>query len=210
MGHCSHIYMVRFSSRLPLILDAPIPPAQPTLVRTPPAGDAWIHEIKYDGYRIVAVRQGDAVHLWSRPGNDWSALLPGIREAILSLKIHDIVIDGEVVAHGAEGLQDFHGLRSRSGRRTAVLFAFDLVFVDGEDLRRLPLLDRKARLQTLLSGADERLHYVEHLEVEGRVVFKHASALGLEGIVSKRRDSPYPHGVTRNWFKTKNPSYGRR
>ncbi len=76
-------------------------------------------------------------------------------------------------------------------------------------MRRLPLIERKDRLQRLLSGADERLRYVEHIEGDGRVVFNHAAALGLEGIVSKRKDSPYTHGATHNWLKTKNPSYGR-
>ncbi|MBV8664657.1 MAG: DNA ligase [Hyphomicrobiales bacterium] len=189
-------------------LDKPITPAKPILVRTPPTGPGWLHEIKHDGYRIVASRQGDRVRLWSRAGRDWSAALPGIRDAVLALPVGELVIDGEAAAHGEDGRPHFHGLRSRRGRLSALLFAFDLLRLDGEDLRELPLLKRKAQLESLLRGASDRLRYVEHLEGDGPTIFAHACALGLEGIVSKRADAPY--GARLAWLKVKNPGYSRK
>jgi bifunctional non-homologous end joining protein LigD len=190
-----------------VVRPAPIPPAQPTLVRTPPDGPEWVHEITHDGYRVVAVRQGDAVRLRSRAGKDWSTDFPRIREAILGLPAAECVIDGDAIAPGADGRPDFDWLRSRAGRKRAIFYAFDLLGLDGEDLRWRLLLERKARLQRLLSGADERLRYVEHMEGDGPTIFAHACALGLQGVVSKRRDSTY--GARLAWLKIKNPGYRR-
>ncbi len=202
--------MNKILRRRSLSHDAPIAPAQPTLRHAPPRGDGWVYEIKHDGYRIVAVRNGEAVHLWSRSGRDWADSLPGIRDALLSLLAAEFIIDGEAVAIGPDGLPDFHGLRSRDGRSRAVLYAFDLLSLDGDDLRRRPLLERKAALARLIAGVDDRLRYVEHLAGDGPTIFAHASALGLEGIVSKRADLSYTNGATRDWIKTRNPAYGRR
>ena len=143
-------------------------------------------------------------------GKDWSTDFPGIRDALLALPVEEVVIDGEAVTHGADGIKISTGCGRAPGERRAVLFAFDLLSLNGDDLRKLPLLDRKARLQRLLAAAGDRLRFVEHLEAEGRTVFAHASALGLEGIVSKRAGSPYTHGATRDWTKTKNAAYGRK
>jgi len=185
--------------------DGFILPAQPKLITTPPNGPDWLHEIKYDGYRVLAVRKADSVQLWARSGIDWSIAFAAVREAILALPDDDFAIDGEVV-----GTNSFYDLRSRVHQRQAHMYAFDLLRLGGEDLRRTPLIERKCRLTQILPAGPGYLHYVDHLTEDGPLVFRHACALGLEGIVSKRRDSTYRSGPTRSWVKTKNPSYDRR
>ena len=121
-----------------------------------------------------------------------------------------MVLDGEAVAHCQDGLPDFWGLRSRNGCASACLYAFDLLFLIGEDLRPRPLDERRLRLANVLHGAGPALREVEHLEGDGARVFRHACALGLEGIISKRRDRPYRSGRSDHWQKIKNPKYVRR
>jgi bifunctional non-homologous end joining protein LigD len=118
--------------------------------------------------------------------------------------------DDEGMAHCKDGLPDFHGLRSDEGGAAACLFAFDLLGLNGEDLRPLPLEERRACLRKALRGAGKALRYSEHLEGDGEAIFRHACELGLEGIVSKRRDSRYRSGRSLTWLKIKNPSYQRR
>jgi bifunctional non-homologous end joining protein LigD len=169
----------------------------------------WLHEIKHDGYRIIACKSGDRVRLWSRNGRDWSKEFLAVTEAMKALNTDDIVLDGEAMAHCKDGLPDFHALRSEDGGADACLFAFDLLRLSGENLRPLPLEERRARLRKALRGSAKSLRFSEHLEGDGEAIFRHACALGLEGIVSKRRDSRYRSGRSRGWLKVKNPDYER-
>jgi bifunctional non-homologous end joining protein LigD len=185
-----------------------IVPCAPTLRETAPSGPQWIHEIKHDGFRIIARKEGDRVRLWSRNGLDWSADLAAITAGLRALPVDRLVIDGEAVAHCPQGLPDFHGLLG-DGAAGACLFAFDLLSIDGEDLRRLPTLERKARLSKLLRMGPAPVRYVEHIEGDGPEVYRHAARLGLEGVVSKRRDAGYKSGRCHSWLKVRNPSYER-
>jgi bifunctional non-homologous end joining protein LigD len=161
--------------------------------------------IKHDGYRILARKDGDRVRLWSRNGRDWSRQFTAIAEAMRSLP--DCVIDGEACTHCEEGLPDFW--RLRGGGEHACFFTFDLLMLDGEDWRRRPLIERKARLKRLLGRRKRVLRYVEHLDEGGAEMFAHVCRLGLEGIVSKRRDLRYRSGRCASWLKIKNPAYER-
>ena len=180
-------------------------PCQPTLSGTVPSGPLWLHEIKHDGYRILVRKEGDRVRLWSRNGRDWSREFTALTEALRNLP--DCVIDGEACAHCEEGWPDFWQLRGRGSG--ACFFAFDLLMLAGEDWRQRPLLQRKAGLKRLLGRRKRVLRYVEHLEGGGAEMFEHVCSLGLEGIVSKRRDGRYRSGRSRGWLKVKNPDYER-
>ena len=182
-----------------------IKPCQPTLSDKAPSGPLWLHEIKHDGYRIIASKSGDRVRLWSRNGRDWSREFTAITEALWGLP--DCIIDGEACAQCEEGWPDFW--RLRGGGADACFFAFDLLMSNGEDWRRRPLLERKTGLKRLLGRRNPLLRYVEHMEDGGAEMFEHACRLGLEGIVSKRRDARYRSGRSRTWLKIKNPDYER-
>lgn len=185
-----------------------IEPQLLTLVERSPAGPKWIHEIKFDGYRVqLRVEQGKAM-AQTRRGYNWSNRFLGIVSAARSLP--DCIIDGEAAILDAEGHSDFGALQSALSAghdNGVVLFAFDLLFEGGEDLRRLPLLERKGRLQTLLEGAgatlDARLQYVSHIEGDGPAVQQRGCDMGFEGIVSKRRDAPYRSTRNDDWQKVK-------
>lgn len=181
-----------------------IKPCHPALSEKSPSGPQWIHEIKHDGYRIIAVKRGDKVRLWSRNGLDWSGELSAITGALRRLP--DCTIDGEACGHRSDGLPDFWQIRAQGA--ACVLFAFDLLFLDGTDLRRLPLGERKARLKSLVRRKPS-ITDVDHLEGDGATIFEHARRLGLEGIVSKRRDTPYRSGRSAAWLKVRNPDYDR-
>ena len=138
-----------------------IKPCQPTLSDKAPSGPLWLHEIKHDGYRIIACKSGDQVRLWSRNGRDWSSEFMCHCRSAPRCDADELVIDGEACAHCPDGLPDFHRLRSDSGGASACLFAFDLLRVDGLDLRPLPLEERRARLRTTLRRARLSLRVVE-------------------------------------------------
>ena len=185
----------------PRILPGGFEPCIPTAARVPPSGPGWLHEIKHDGYRLIARREGSRVR---RRGHDWSERFPRIREALASLRARSATIDGEaVVLCHKTGLSLFHELHSGRRDRDVILYAFDLVELDGADLRPFPLIDRKAMLGNLVHGGGIEL--AEHIDVDGATVFRHACKLGCEGIVSKQRASPYRSGRVRTWLKTKNP-----
>ncbi|WP_276122161.1 DNA ligase D [Pararhizobium qamdonense] len=172
----------------------------------PPSARGWIHEIKFDGYRIQMRIEGGEVTLKTRKGLDWTAKWPAIVKAASVLP--DCMIDGEICALDEQGAPDFAALQaalSEGKTGDLVYFAFDLLFVGGEDLRELPLTERKERLQALLSdgGEDARLRFVEHFETGGDAVLKSACRLSLEGIVSKQADAPYRSGRTDTWAKSK-------
>jgi len=175
-------------------------------VERPPAGSGWIHEIKFDGYRIQARVAGGKVTLKTRKGLDWTKRFGAVAKAFKGLP--DCIIDGEIVALDDHGAPDFAALQAALSEEKAenlVFFAFDLLFLDGEDWREQPLLSRKERLEALLHAAADgvTLRYVEHFETGGEAVLKSACRLSLEGIVSKRSDAPYISGRSDSWSKAK-------
>ena len=183
-----------------------IEPCIPTVASVPPTGPGWLHEIKHDGYRLVARMEGRRVHLFTRRGNDWSDRFPRISEALASLKATSATIDGEaVVLCPKTGLSLFDELHSGRRDRDVILYAFDLIELNGDDLRREPLEVRKATLTSLLTKTRAGIRINEHIEADGATVFRHACKLGCEGIVSKQRASPYRSGRTKTWIKVKNP-----
>ena len=184
-----------------------IEPCQPSKVARPPSGPLWVHEIKHDGYRLMVRRDGSRVRCFTRNGHDWADRFPAIVDAALRIKAASFLIDGEAVIARDDGTPDFHALRSQRRGSEAVLYAFDLLEHDGDDLRDLPLIERKRRLARLLGRAKRRaIQFVEHLTGDGPTIFDHVCRMGLEGIVSKRTDAPYRSGPSKTWLKSKNPA----
>ena len=183
-------------------------PCLPTLVDRPPSGPEWVHEIKYDGYRIIARKEGDRVTIWTRHGTKFTDRLPKIAEAVRRLKADGALIDGEAVVFRPDGHSDLAALRTNAGAGQAALVAFDLLSLDGEDLRPRPLEERREALSGLIAGGDN-IVFSEAIAAEGALVFAKACELGLEGIVSKRAGSRYWSGRTRQWVKSKNPNFAR-
>ena len=183
-------------------------PCLPSPAEKPPAGPGWLHEIKHDGFRMLVRPDAAGVRLFTRNGHDWTGRFPLIARAALSLKAASCLIDGEAVACDGDGLPVFDRLRGRRDDRHVFLYAFDLIELDGEDLRREPIERRKAALAKLLRHAKAGLLLNQHIEYDdGEMVFHHACKLGLEGIVSKRLGSPYRSGRSRHWVKSKNPKH---
>jgi len=175
-------------------------------VARPPVGKSWLHEIKFDGYRIQMRIADGAVKLKTRKGLDWTAKYPEIAKSASALP--DCIIDGEICALDENGAPDFAALQaalSEGKTNDLVYFAFDLLFDGAEDLRSIPLVERKERLQNLLAEAssDPRIRYVEHFETGGDAVLRSACKLSLEGIVSKQMDALYRSGRTETWVKSK-------
>jgi bifunctional non-homologous end joining protein LigD len=183
-----------------------IEPCLPSPADRPPSGGNWIHEIKHDGYRLMARRDSFGIRLITRRGNDWTSRFPLIVEAVNHLKVRSCLIDGEAVCCDERGLAVFSKLRRRQEEGRAFLYAFDLLELDGTDLRREPLEVRKATLASIRRKSRPGLRLNEHLQhPEGPVVFAHACTMGLEGIVSKRLGSTYRSGRSKDWLKFKNP-----
>ncbi len=187
-----------------------VEPQLATLVSEPPEGAKWLHEIKFDGYRIVARIDGGKVRLFSRNEKDWTSRFPEIAEAIAELPASKAILDGEVVALVPNGASSFRLLQEAlSSKRTARLFyqAFDLLHLDGYDLTGVAQLERKRALRDLLAAdrfdPDGRLRYTDHIDGQGARFFEGACTAGLEGIVSKLVDAPYRIGRGRAWLKTK-------
>jgi bifunctional non-homologous end joining protein LigD len=149
-----------------------------------------VHEIKHDGYRLIVRRDGKAVRLFTRRGYDWTDRYPAIARAAAKLRAMSFTIDGEAVVAGADGIAIFDALHRRGTVTDAMLYAFDLVELDGKDLRPQALGDRKAKLAKLLARAPVGIIFNEHTDEDGVVVFRHACKMGLEGIVSKRLSKP--------------------
>jgi ATP-dependent DNA ligase len=182
-----------------------IAPCLPSPAERPPSGPGWLHEIKHDGYRLMARRDAAGVRLLTRNGHDWSARYPLIVEAVNALKVRSCLIDGEAVACDDNGLAVFERLRQKPKGQHVFMYAFDLVELDGWDLRREPVEVRKATLASLLRRCPPGVRLNQHLVHPGDAVFKHACALGCEGIVSKRLGSRYRSGRSKDWLKCKNP-----
>jgi len=170
------------------------------------SGDLWLHEIKHDGFRVIARKDGDRVRLYSRPGNDMTRRFPLIAEALTGLRSRSCIIDGEAVACDDNGLASFERIRYRQHDGDVFLYAFDLIELNGDDLRRDPLQVRKATLASILAKARPGIRFNVHIEGDGPTVFAHACKMGLEGIVSKRKDSTYRSGHSLDWVKMKNSS----
>jgi bifunctional non-homologous end joining protein LigD len=187
-----------------LVPGAKIPPCLPTPSQKAPSGSAWVHEIKHDGYRLIARKDGRRVRLYTRRGYNWSGKYPWIVESLLSLRVQSIIIDGEAVWAGTDGRSDFDRLHSGAHDAGVFLYAFDLLKLNGEDYRQHPLEKRKAKLEKLLAHTDG-MRFSEHIDGDGETIFVHACKLGLEGIVSKRRDFGYRSGRCKSWVKIKNP-----
>jgi bifunctional non-homologous end joining protein LigD len=170
-----------------------IEPCIPSLVSKPPEGSQWIHEIKHDGYRMIACKQADRVRLFTRRGYDWTERYPLIRKAVAAIRTVSAVIDGEAVCCDEAGVAIFDRLHSRVHDDEAFLCAFDLLELDDEDWRPRPLEERKAKLQRLLTGAQAGIQFSEHLDGDGATIFQHACKLGYEDRVQAPR-APIPIG----------------
>jgi bifunctional non-homologous end joining protein LigD len=182
-----------------------IKPRRPIAAKTPPKGDAWLHEPKLDGCRLQVVKDGRQVWLYSRGGMDWTKRLARLAESLKAIPCRSAVIDAELVLPAGDGTPDFTGPASalRSRKHELAVYAFDLLHRDGKDLHPLPLLERRRRLERLLSRAQiPCLHLVECFD-DGMDLLAAAEGLELEGIVSKRRAAPYRSGNCRDWLKVK-------
>jgi ATP-dependent DNA ligase len=177
----------------------------PTKATTVPSGPEWLHEIKYDGYRIRLEREGDRVRLITRGGYNWTDRYPWIVEAARRIRQKRFVLDGEAVILGVDGVSDFNALHSRKYDNEVRFCAFDILFEGDDDLRKLPLYLRKTNLQRLLARRPDGIFVspFERGEI-GPDLFRAACRMGLEGLVSKRRDRPYQAGRSKHWVKVKN------
>ncbi|HRE45082.1 MAG TPA: DNA ligase D [Terricaulis sp.] len=183
-----------------------VEPALCSPIETPPSGDGWLHEIKYDGYRLQAAVNGPSVRLYTRTGLDWTARFGAIAQALGALNLKNALIDGEAAVADAQGRTDFGALQRAldDGKAKGVsYFAFDLLFDDGADLRKRPLTERKARLEALLKRARAPIRLSPVIEGNGPAVFEAFEAKGLEGVVSKRAEGAYRSGRTQSWLKAK-------
>jgi bifunctional non-homologous end joining protein LigD len=185
-----------------------IPPQLATRVARPPDGADWLHEIKFDGYRVLARIDHGTVTLLTRRGHDWTNRFGPVAKALEKLNVDQALIDGEIVVMSDTGVTDFGKLQATlagEARHALSLQAFDLLHLDGEDLAGKKLIERKALLQPLIAGlgSQSTVLYSDHIENLGDRVFAQACQLALEGVVSKRRDAPYRSGRTDSWVKSK-------
>jgi bifunctional non-homologous end joining protein LigD len=183
-----------------------IEPCLPSTAKVPPSGPGWLHEIKHDGFRILARRDGAGVRLITRHGNDFTARFPLIASAVAALPARSCLIDGEAIVCDENGLADFELIRGHGVAADAVHCAFDLLELDGRDLRRRPIEERKGLLTQLLRSSNPSIVLNKHYEEDGATVFREACRLGCEGIVSKRLGSTYRRGRSPLWLKVKNPN----
>jgi bifunctional non-homologous end joining protein LigD len=182
-----------------------IEPCLPSPAKAPPSDPGWLHEIKHDGFRILARRDSAGVRLITRAGNDFSRRFPFIAMAIDKLPVRSCLIDGKAIVCDENGLVVFELIRHHGALASAAHCAFDLLELDGRDLRREPIEKRKVLLAKLLKGSNLSIVLNEHFEEDGAIVFREACRLGCEGIVSKRLGSSYRSGRSPHWVKVKNP-----
>ena len=183
-----------------------ISPQLPSLTDQPPEGANWIHEVKHDGYRTMLVIERGTARTYTRNGHDWSDRYPGIITAARKLPCRNAILDGEVIVQDARGVSDFEALQSalRSQPTHLIFYAFDLLHLDGKDLRDTPLVQRRAKLQTLLGNPSGRpLQFSEEFIGDAAAFFRACAAHELEGIVSKLVTSRYRSGRSKAWLKTK-------
>jgi bifunctional non-homologous end joining protein LigD len=202
----------RFIARMvkgakPLPMPGFIEPALATRRDEPPVGEKWVHEVKYDGWRVQAHLNGGEVTLFTRRGHDWTRQFYTVAADVARLPANKLILDGEVVATDAKGMPSYgalvEDLKPDQVRRLAYL-VFDLLYMDGFDLRRAALIERKRVLEMLMKEAKpSRIWYSEHIEGDSAAIYKNACRLQLEGIISKRKDSPYRSGRVGAWEKIK-------
>lgn len=185
-----------------------IAPCLATLTRVTPSGEQWVHEIKYDGYRIQAHIEGSAVRLYTRKGLDWTGRFASIAKALGQLQVTSAILDGEVVVEDEHGASNFVMLVDdlKAGHSARMIYcAFDLLYLNGHDRRSLTLLQRKELLSGVLAkrAGAPCLRYSQHIEREGPAMLAEVCKLGLEGIISKRIDKPYSSGRGEDWLKSK-------
>jgi bifunctional non-homologous end joining protein LigD len=178
-----------------------IEPALATSIERVPAGERWIHEIKFDGYRVQLHLANEAVKIFTRRGHDWTRRFKKVADDGWHIGAGSAIIDGEIVVPAADGTTDFSVLQNelKGTSDKLVMVAFDLLYLNGYDLRRLPLVERKAHLKKLIAGTE--LQFSESFEVDGAEMFAHACGIGLEGVVSKVRDSRYSSGRGNDWVR---------
>lgn len=183
-------------------------PQLATLTKAPPRSGSWLYEIKFDGYRLLAKLQSGEVRIYTRKGNDWTDKLPGLAAELARLPLEDGWLDGEAVVLDENGIPNFNALQNafdRSREQSIVYFAFDVPYLNGQDLRRRPQVERSAALRELLAGyASTRVRLSEPFETDGASALRSACALGLEGLIAKRLDAAYEGGERSNaWLKLK-------
>jgi bifunctional non-homologous end joining protein LigD len=199
--------LVAFQRRKPAAVGvkAPFPgfiePVLASSIDKVPSGERWIHEIKFDGYRVQLHLANEIIRIFTRRGNDWTNRFKKVAGDAFLISAGSAIIDGEIVVPAADGTTDFSVLQNqlRGKSDKIVMVAFDLLYLNGYDLRKLPLVERKALLKKLI--AKTAIQFSESFEVDGREMFKHACSIGLEGVVSKVRDSRYSSGRGNDWVK---------
>ena len=177
----------------------------PRLALRPPAGPGWSHEIEHDGFRILAKQNAAAVHLFTRKGYDLAVRFPLATTAVAALPARSCLIDGQAIARDQNGLAVFEMIRWRRHDQDVVLCAFDLLELDGQDLRKVQIEERKRTLAKLLHRSPAGIIFNEYYDGDGTTLFRHACRFGCDGIVSKRLGSPYRSGRVDDWLKIKNP-----
>ena len=185
-----------------------VAPQLATLVEEAPSGNQWLHELKFDGYRLLCQLNRKQVRLWTRNQKDWTTKFPSIAKALQALKVKNAILDGEVVALDSSGRASFQKLQQSINRNSAaglIFHAFDLIYLEGFNLTKVPLLERKHALAELLLplGEGSLLRYSDHVEGNGPQFFRQACEYGIEGIVSKLADSTYDSLRSRSWLKIK-------
>jgi bifunctional non-homologous end joining protein LigD len=178
-----------------------IEPSLATAIDKVPTGARWIHEIKFDGYRVQLHIANSDVTIFTRRGHDWTRRFKEVADAAFHVSAASAIIDGEIVVPAADGTTDFSVLQNElKGKSTSiVMVAFDLLYLNGYDLRKLPLVERKSHLQKLIEKTD--IQFSESFETDGQEMYRHACKVGLEGVVSKVRDSRYASGRGNDWVK---------
>lgn len=184
-----------------------IQPQLATLMKEPPSDDGWLHELKFDGYRMLCHWNEGKVHFWSRNKKDWTEKFSSVAKSLKLLKVKSVVLDGEIVIMDSAGRTSFQRLQQAMGRSDVafVFVIFDLLYLNGYNLTRVVLRERKRLLQTLLSTmpANGALRYSDHFEGNGQEFFEQACKHGIEGIISKRPDSVYESTRSKSWLKIK-------
>lgn len=184
-----------------------IKPELATLVNEPPTGDGWLHELKFDGYRIICFKQANHIKLMSRNNRDWTDHFSNVVKAISKLTNANIILDGEIVLLDENQRSNFQLLQNAvkaEGNYPFVYYIFDILYFEKYNLMNLPLLERKGILHQLIpSKEDAVLRYSSHMIGSGNIVFNSACKMGLEGIIAKNTQSTYEQGRTKNWLKVK-------
>jgi bifunctional non-homologous end joining protein LigD len=178
-----------------------IEPALASSIEKVPSGSRWVHEIKFDGYRVQVHLVNEAIKIFTRRGHDWTHRFKKVADDAWHIKAGSAIIDGEIIVPAADGTTDFSVLQNelKGSSKKIALVAFDLLNLNGRDIRKEPLIRRKAELKKIIAGTE--VQFSESFEIEGREMFAHACKIGLEGVVSKVRDSIYSSGRGNNWVK---------